>query len=792
MAHLFAQAARAAVFATLMPVAGAMSATPVYALCLEPAGDLTGDGLSNVTDAQCGLLAVLSELDGSSDPACLNGDPSRADLDCNGSATVVDVQIAISLALGLDLPATIDADATKCADTCEASSATGCLADPTGCDDANPCTVDTCLPDGLCAHAERGLMPCSTPPCAVNDGCLYTIHRGDLSDAEVMLFATLQGVLAQTRPALWFEGQGQSAAWRNRLESHHGVAFHPIADPWELFDRFGSALSGFIRYELFQDSQNVATSLAGHLGAVAADESVSAALVAKGLTEVMNVIGKDEAWAWTNYAGVFTPGVAVEQLESAPFHSFLHDFAAAERAFTFHAGNGPLRTTVTAGLGPSTLVFGWGGDSYEFEFVEGTSLGGGGVVPANFSANLSVLSRTDEPPLVQSAAAASDAPLDPGAHYVAFLVSDGDNIQWLQTQFGTNKWWGSPRRGDFPLSWEFAPSLAEVAPPVMAHYYAEASPLDRFVAGPSGAGYSYPALLPNPAAFAERTNALLAASDLEVVTILDSEAQIEESDPWLEQPEVTGVVFKTFYDYNAASGGLHWHNGKPAIGVTHLLWNNGTVEDSPTGVAATVNAAPHAPATNLGSFSVVNVHAWSTWPTSPLGPYSLDAVAWTLELFAPHVKVVTVDELVQRLVQAKEAGAGGGGPWTFEAEADLQHQQGLLEFAGWGCQTATHGPNHMCYGPYTSAVPAGPHSAQFWIMVDNTTATNDKVATIDVYDSASGSLLALQDLYRHDFAAPLTYQAFPLSFSVPNGAVLEFRTYWHDTSYVNVDKVVVD
>jgi hypothetical protein len=74
-----------------------------------------------------------------------------------------------------------------------------------------------------------------------------------------------------------------------------------------------------------------------------------------------------------------------------------------------------------------------------------------------------------------------------------------------------------------------------------------------------------------------------------------------------------------------------------------LLWDNGAAEDSPAGVAAALAARPRAPLTDAQSYSLVNVHAWSTWG----GRGAMAAVADTAAMLPPQVRVVTAERLVR-------------------------------------------------------------------------------------------------------------------------------------------------
>jgi hypothetical protein len=85
----------------------------------DVAGDLTGDGVSNVVDVQCAIQAALAIFTGSALPACMPNNTGLADQDCSGTFNVVDVQIAIVYALGGGLYPSIDADGNNCPDSCD-------------------------------------------------------------------------------------------------------------------------------------------------------------------------------------------------------------------------------------------------------------------------------------------------------------------------------------------------------------------------------------------------------------------------------------------------------------------------------------------------------------------------------------------------------------------------------------------------------------------------------------------------------------------------------------------------
>ncbi|NUN13291.1 MAG: hypothetical protein HUU55_06600 [Myxococcales bacterium] len=112
----------ASVCALMLAATGAGAAN---AACLSKAGDINGNGQTNVADAQCLFLGILWELGGKvgSAPTCVAGGIQNADLDCNNSLNVTDANIVVQLIFGLALDAGLDANANGCVDVCEVGSA---------------------------------------------------------------------------------------------------------------------------------------------------------------------------------------------------------------------------------------------------------------------------------------------------------------------------------------------------------------------------------------------------------------------------------------------------------------------------------------------------------------------------------------------------------------------------------------------------------------------------------------------------------------------------------------------
>jgi hypothetical protein len=130
--------------------------------------------------------------------------------------------------------------------------------------------------------------------------------------------------------------------------------------------------------------------------------------------------------------------------------------------------------------------------------------------------------------------------------------------------------------------------------------------------------------------------------------------------------------------------------------------------------------------------------------------------------------------------------------FVYEAEQALSHRMGYADGAGWAVNvTSTSG--HLAYGPYATTWGQGGGKAVFRMMIDNRSADNGRVLTVDVFDTDTNEILATRDIRRQEFDQTLTYQDFELWFELRSriGHRMETRVYWHDTAYINLDKVTV-
>jgi len=463
---------------------------------------------------------------------------------------------------------------------------------------------------------------------------VFVLDPKALSPAENVLAQSLQGLVDRNAPLIWFQTDGIQAAVFSDLQQSSQTL--PLNDVWTLVGRFRSKIKGGILCKIGTHSLNIADSLCGPMDALAVDESLKDAAEKHGLPILLDARDMTEEQAFDKYRKLFKKGIVVEQAIDKPAN--LRDFAIKHEAFVMDADS-PFRKKVVGAMGPGALVFGWGRD--EYQWISDISEAGGTGVAADWCLNLSALETI---PAKIQAPILKPAANEDHVRYVAFVLTDGDNIQWVTGGFATDsKWYGSPLRGKFPMTWEMSPLLAKFAPAVLEKIYSMATPDDDFVTGVGLPGYMFPHPSPDRDLLARQSAPYLKESGMRTISILNqNEGIIPEVFPWLDLPEVGAAIYKDYSPYNRRNGELVWRRGKPCMAYRFILWEGLTGIDD---LGAKIAAMPMSPKSTSASYALINVHAWSF--ASIGGP--IEAVRRVIQKLSPDTRVVTANQLFDLL-----------------------------------------------------------------------------------------------------------------------------------------------
>lgn len=191
-------------------IAGAglfLAAGFAHATCPPSVGDANGDGVVDVTDAQCAIQVALSYALGETLPPCVvlpggDGYSCEGDANCSGTLTVADVLLTIFSILGQPLPPELDANADGCVDACAAppDSPRGqcgwlggvdapCMID--GWDESNGCTLTFVTNGVACADGDA----CTNPDQCQSGCCTSTFDwmQPNCSPFDFTTYCTISG-----------------------------------------------------------------------------------------------------------------------------------------------------------------------------------------------------------------------------------------------------------------------------------------------------------------------------------------------------------------------------------------------------------------------------------------------------------------------------------------------------------------------------------------------------------------------------------------------------------------------
>jgi hypothetical protein len=141
---------------------------------------------------------------------------------------------------------------------------------------------------------------------------------------------------------------------------------------------------------------------------------------------------------------------------------------------------------------PDTPYLGWFPNGDEETGVTLCAQNSTVVVAADYFYNASVLSGVRAP--IKTYQPPASIPQLTNKIYLSLTMVEGDNIQYDQHRL--RQIWDDPTRGQVPLGWSISVLLLDIAPAMLSYYQQTQTENDLLVAGPSGAGYTYPVMWP--------------------------------------------------------------------------------------------------------------------------------------------------------------------------------------------------------------------------------------------------------------------------------------------------------
>lgn len=497
---------------------------------------------------------------------------------------------------------------------------------------------------------------------------IYVINKTGLSDAEVNLVVSLQGIVAKISPSIYIiePGVADRASYIGYLADfedsgsvlHYNDSQNLPWTPLSLLDHFLPSItnSGFVTYTLSDDNAgvNMASTISGVEGWLAVPSELREGVIGLGLVEKRDLTVEDQRpvkmmeSVFNEYKDRLSKKLLIHQSEKA---TGLRDFGIQQNAFIFYTSETytekTFRSEVLSWAEDNIPILGW--TDSEIGFVNNISPEGKYIVAMDHAYNNSFLiGKTLDIPQQKYI---NDAVIDSSKHYAAIVMSDGDNIQWTQGGFSTFS--EKLLLGiDSPISWTFPTLLAEIAPEVTSYTYNRATINDYFVSGISGVGYFHLGQYPRECLDGHTldTALLMEKSNMSIVTIKESkpfigfnEAKFEdELDSYAAHPVIKGGIIQMDPDrYEAGNGKVYFRNNKPFACVRLSLWHPSNEYSGVTKswLDEQVEKANNYPAniTSTEGYSIINVHPWSI---------SVEDLKYFIDNLDDDIVLVSAEELI--------------------------------------------------------------------------------------------------------------------------------------------------
>ncbi|MCU4163966.1 PA14 domain-containing protein [Carboxylicivirga caseinilyticus] len=370
------------------------------------------------------------------------------------------------------------------------------------------------------------LLP-SFPAPQQNQDLIY-LNENNLSSDEMYLFASLKGVVNMTQPRIFsYEGDAFGEGPYTWLESLN-LSWTEYNDPWILISKYIDEISGIIVYDADQlHTVNLATMLAHDQKALVA----SPALVSKLTSAPYNLpiltdlrgkyASKMEVYQdlYDNYWSGLEHRLLIG-LNPAVHKAALREYAVALGVAVIWLDPDVyeellLLRDFLQSMTEGASFMGWWPE--EAAGVKVASIFGVATIASDWSTNLTMHSGM---PRCISKKPIPQKPELENKLYVAFILSDGDNLQYVEHLM--RKLWNNPDRGSVPLGWTVSPAMVDAMPGALNYYWQSSTENDNLVSGPSGFGYSYPNYFPNQDAlnrFVTKTEEYNKLAGLRVITI---------------------------------------------------------------------------------------------------------------------------------------------------------------------------------------------------------------------------------------------------------------------------------
>jgi hypothetical protein len=341
---------------------------------------------------------------------------------------------------------------------------------------------------------EGQLLPSFPAPAATQDLILL---NGGISGEELYLFSSLKGLINRTQPRIFsYEGDNLAEGpytWPQSL----GIKYSE-QNRWNVLAKYKSEVSGLVVYDADQiHTVNLAIRIARDSNALIASPALLERLTAPPynfpvLYDLRGQFASKQA-IYQYLFDTYWPSTDKRLLIglSPDYHkSSLREYAIALGAAVIWLdpkvySESALLNKFLETMPKGANYMGWWPE--EQPGVERVSYYGITTIASDYGVNLTF--HSGFPRAINPRPMPAKPPLE-NKIYVAFIISDGDNLQYIEHSM--RKLWSSSDRGKVPIGWTISPAMVDAMPGALNYYHQSSTDNDNLISGPSGYGYTYP------------------------------------------------------------------------------------------------------------------------------------------------------------------------------------------------------------------------------------------------------------------------------------------------------------
>ena len=327
----------------------------------------------------------------------------------------------------------------------------------------------------------------------------YVQIKQNNADAEMYLFSSLKGIVNRTQPRIFsYEGDAFAEGPYTWLSSLGIQYVENKSTNLNTLSKYLSEVSGLIVYDPAQiHTVNLAAKLASDKNALVASPSFVSLLTNPpyNLPVLEDLRGKftTKLHVYQTLFDSYWPQIDKRLLIglSPIYHkASLREYAVALGAAVIWldpkiADESTLLNKYLASMPPGANYMGWWPE--EAPGVMRGSDYGISTIASDYCTNLTFHSGMPRAIEIQPMPAKPELK---NKIYVAFILSDGDNLQYVEHLL--RKLWNNPDRGSVPIGWTLSPAMVDAMPGALNYYHKSSTVNDNLISGPSGYGYTYP------------------------------------------------------------------------------------------------------------------------------------------------------------------------------------------------------------------------------------------------------------------------------------------------------------